>query len=197
MVSPTSVAKAHVVEVLIYVCVRVCVCVCVCVCVWEHVCLVQEISVYGIMQSMNHLHITQIYKNIPGRGKGVNTGSPPIRSRTVWRTGTILTVRLSTDEAGGCTVEEREKASHCQADVGVGGSQVQRGEPGELDLQNILGSHLHVRHLRAGRERTQTRQPRQRYRSDASSLRLNYWLAVRHSISKESASESVFSGSLH
>jgi len=61
--------------------------------------------------------------------------------------GTILTVGLSTDEAGGCTVEEGQEARHGQADVGVGGPQVQRGEAGKLDLQDVLGSHLHVRHL--------------------------------------------------
>ena len=73
----------------------------------------------------------------------------------VWQT--VLTVGLSTDQACGGTVEEGEQARHRQADVGVGWPQVQGGEPGELHLQNVLGSHLHVRHLRhTSREATQT-----------------------------------------
>lgn len=59
----------------------------------------------------------------------------------------VLTVSLCTDEAGGGAVKEGEKASHSQADVGVGWPQVQSGESGELNLQNVLWSHLYIRHL--------------------------------------------------
>lgn len=59
----------------------------------------------------------------------------------------LLTVGLGTDEAGGGAVEEGEKAGHGQADVGVSWSQVQSGEAWELNLQNVLWSHFHIRHL--------------------------------------------------
>lgn len=59
----------------------------------------------------------------------------------------LLTVSLCTDETGCGAVKEGQKAGHSQADVGVGWPQVQRGEPGELNLQNVLWSHLHVGHL--------------------------------------------------
>lgn len=59
----------------------------------------------------------------------------------------VLTVGLGADEAGGGAVKEGEKAGHGQADVGVGGPQVQSGEPGELDLQYVLWSHLDIGHL--------------------------------------------------
>ena len=79
------------------------------------------------------------------------------------RRQTVLTVGLCTDQACGGAVEEREQARHRQADVRVGGPQVQRGEPGELDLQDVLGSHLHIRHLRHTEVRRQHRgQPPQR-----------------------------------
>lgn len=63
------------------------------------------------------------------------------------RQGVILTVSLCADEAGGGAVKEGEKAGHSQADVGVGRPQVQSGEPGELNLQYVLWSHLDVGHL--------------------------------------------------
>lgn len=59
----------------------------------------------------------------------------------------VLTVSLGADEAGGGAVKEGEKASDSQADVGVGWPQVQSGEPGELNLQDVLWSHLDVGHL--------------------------------------------------
>lgn len=59
----------------------------------------------------------------------------------------VLTVGLGTDEAGCGAVEEGEKAGHSHADVSVGRPQVQGGEPGELNLQNILRSHLDIGHL--------------------------------------------------
>lgn len=59
----------------------------------------------------------------------------------------VLTVSLGTDEAGGGAVKEGEKAGHSQADVCVGWPQVQSGKPGELDLQNVLWSHLYIGHL--------------------------------------------------
>ena len=59
----------------------------------------------------------------------------------------VLTVSLSTDEAGGGAVKEGEEAGHGQADVGVCWPQVQSGEPGELNLQNVLWSHLDIGHL--------------------------------------------------
>lgn len=65
----------------------------------------------------------------------------------------LLTVSLCTDEARRGAVEEGEQAGHGQADVGVGGPQVQRGEPGELNLQDVLRGHLDVGHLRTERRR--------------------------------------------
>lgn len=62
-------------------------------------------------------------------------------------TKAALTVGLRADEAGGGAVKEGEKASHGQADVGVSWPQVQSGEARDLDLQNVLWSHLDVRHL--------------------------------------------------
>lgn len=62
-----------------------------------------------------------------------------------------LTVGLSADEAGGGAVKEGEKAGHGEADVGVSWPQVQGGEAGHLDLQNILRSHLDVGHLQGHR----------------------------------------------
>lgn len=59
----------------------------------------------------------------------------------------VLTVSLGTDEAGGGAVKEGEKAGHSQADVRVGWPQVQSGEPGELNLQYVLWSHLDIGHL--------------------------------------------------
>lgn len=59
----------------------------------------------------------------------------------------VLTVGLGTDEAGGGAVKEGEKAGHGQADVGVCWSQVQSGEAGEMNLQNVLWSHLDIGHL--------------------------------------------------
>lgn len=64
----------------------------------------------------------------------------------------VLTVGLCADEAGGGAVEEGEEAGHGQADVRVGGPQVQSGEPGEVDLQDVLWSHLNVGHLRRDTE---------------------------------------------
>lgn len=58
-----------------------------------------------------------------------------------------LTVGLRADEAGGGAVKEGEKASHGEADVGVSWPQVQSGEARDLDLQNVLRSHLDVGHL--------------------------------------------------
>ena len=63
------------------------------------------------------------------------------------RQGVILTVSLCADEAGGGAVKEGENAGHSKADVCVGRPQVQGGEPGELDLQYVLWSHLDVGHL--------------------------------------------------
>lgn len=60
---------------------------------------------------------------------------------------TVLTVSLCTDEAGGGAVKEGEEAGHSQAYVSVGWPQVQSGEPGKLNLQNVLWSHLDIRHL--------------------------------------------------
>lgn len=60
---------------------------------------------------------------------------------------TVLTVGLCADEAGGGAVEEGEEASHGQADVCVGRSQVQSGEAGEVNLEDVLWSHLHIGHL--------------------------------------------------
>lgn len=59
----------------------------------------------------------------------------------------VLTVSLGTDEAGGGAVKEGEKAGHSQTDVGVGWPQVQSGEPGKLNFQNVLWSHLDIGHL--------------------------------------------------
>lgn len=59
----------------------------------------------------------------------------------------VLTVSLCTDEAGGGAVKEGEEAGHSQADVGVGRPQVQSGEAGELNLQDVLWSHLDIGHL--------------------------------------------------
>lgn len=59
----------------------------------------------------------------------------------------VLTVSLGTDEAGGGAVKEGEKASNSQADVCVSWPQVQSGKPGELNLQNVLRSHLNIGHL--------------------------------------------------
>lgn len=59
----------------------------------------------------------------------------------------VLTVSLCTDEAGGGAVKEGEKAGHSQADVSVGWPQVQSGEPGELNLENVLWGHLDIGHL--------------------------------------------------
>lgn len=59
----------------------------------------------------------------------------------------VLTVSLGTDEAGGGAVKEGKKASNSQADVCVSWSQVQSGEPGKLNLQNVLWSHLDIGHL--------------------------------------------------
>lgn len=59
----------------------------------------------------------------------------------------VLTVSLGTDEAGGGAVKKGEKAGHSQADVRVGRPQVQSCESGELNLQNVLWSHLHIGHL--------------------------------------------------
>ncbi len=59
----------------------------------------------------------------------------------------LLTVSLCTDEAGGGAVKEGEKTGHSQADVRVGRPQVQRGEPWELNLQDVLWSHLDIGHL--------------------------------------------------
>lgn len=64
----------------------------------------------------------------------------------------VLTVGLCADEAGGGAVKEGEEAGHGQADVRVGGPQVQSGEPGEVDLQDVLWSHLNVGHLRRDTE---------------------------------------------
>lgn len=61
-----------------------------------------------------------------------------------------LTVGLRADEAGGGAVKEGEKASHGEADVGVSRPQVQSGEARDLDLQNVLRSHLDVGYLRGG-----------------------------------------------
>lgn len=58
-----------------------------------------------------------------------------------------LTVGVGAHQASHGVVEEAQQAGHCQADVGVGGPQVQGGEPGELHLQGILRGHFHVRHL--------------------------------------------------
>lgn len=58
-----------------------------------------------------------------------------------------LTVGLRADEAGGGAVKEGEKASHGQADVCVSWPQVQSGEARDLDLQDVLRSHLDVGHL--------------------------------------------------
>lgn len=58
-----------------------------------------------------------------------------------------LTVGLCADEAGGGAVKEGEEARHGQADVRVGRPQVQSGEPGEVDLQDVLWSHLNIGHL--------------------------------------------------
>lgn len=65
-----------------------------------------------------------------------------------------LTVGLRADEAGGGAVKEGEKASHSQADVGVSWPQVQGGEARDLDLQNVLRSHLDVWDLQGHRDRT-------------------------------------------
>jgi len=59
----------------------------------------------------------------------------------------VLTVGLGTDEAGGGAVKEGEKSGHSQADVCVSWPQVQRGEAGELNLQNIFWSHFDIGHL--------------------------------------------------
>lgn len=59
----------------------------------------------------------------------------------------VLTVSLCTDEAGGGAVKEGEEAGHSQADVGVGRPQVQSGEAWELNLQDVLWSHLDIGHL--------------------------------------------------
>lgn len=59
----------------------------------------------------------------------------------------VLTVGLGADEAGGGAVEEGEEAGHGQADVRVGRPEVQRGEAGEVNLQDVLRSHLHIGHL--------------------------------------------------
>lgn len=59
----------------------------------------------------------------------------------------VLTVSLCTDQAGGGAVKEGEKAGHSQADVRVGRPHVQSGEARELNLQNVLWSHLDIGHL--------------------------------------------------
>lgn len=59
----------------------------------------------------------------------------------------VLTVCLCTDEAGGSAIKEGEEAGYSQADVGVSWPQVQSCEPGELNLQNVLWSHLDIGHL--------------------------------------------------
>lgn len=65
-----------------------------------------------------------------------------------WRgVNAVLTVSLCTDEAGGGAVKEGEEAGNSQADVGVGRPQVQSGEAGELNLQDVLWSHLDIGHL--------------------------------------------------
>lgn len=64
----------------------------------------------------------------------------------------VLTVSLGADEAGGGAVEEGEEAGHGQADVRVSGPQVQSGEPGEVNLQDVLRSHLHIGHLHGDTE---------------------------------------------
>lgn len=65
-----------------------------------------------------------------------------------------LTVGLRADEAGGGAVKEGEKASHSEADVGVSWPQVQGGEARDLDLQNVLRSHLDVWDLQGHGDRT-------------------------------------------
>lgn len=63
------------------------------------------------------------------------------------RSNSVLTVGLGTDEAGGGAVEEGEEAGHGQADVRVGRPEVESGEAGEVNLQDVLRSHLNKGHL--------------------------------------------------
>lgn len=63
------------------------------------------------------------------------------------RSGAVLTVGLRADEAGGGAVEEGEQAGHGQADVRVGRPEVEGGETGEVNLQDVLRSHLNIGHL--------------------------------------------------
>lgn len=59
----------------------------------------------------------------------------------------VLTVGLCADEAGGGAVKEGEEAGHGQADVRVGRPEVESGEAGEVNLQDVLWSHLNIGHL--------------------------------------------------
>lgn len=59
----------------------------------------------------------------------------------------VLTVGLCADEAGGGAVKEGEEAGHGQADVRVGRPEVESGEAREVNLQDVLWSHLNIGHL--------------------------------------------------
>lgn len=63
------------------------------------------------------------------------------------RSNAVLTVGLCADEAGGGAVKEGEQAGHSQADVRVGRPEVESGEAGEVNLQDVLRSHLNIGHL--------------------------------------------------
>lgn len=64
----------------------------------------------------------------------------------------VLTLSLCTDEAGSGAVKEGEETGHSQADVSVSWPQVQSGEPGQLNLQNVLWSHLDIGYLHGDAE---------------------------------------------
>lgn len=63
------------------------------------------------------------------------------------RSNTVLTVGLCADEAGGGAVKEGKEAGHGQTDVRVGRPEVESGEAGEVNLQDVLWSHLNIGHL--------------------------------------------------
>lgn len=64
-----------------------------------------------------------------------------------------LTFSFGTDEAGSGAVKEIQDSCHGHADVGVAGVEVEGGEPLELQLQELLGSHSEVRNLSVGRRK--------------------------------------------